>query len=128
VKPYLCPRTAFTLFLFLLVSAQAAPDWRQLREGMTMAEAVKFLGEPLLRCHARGLERWIYDGAGEVIFYGGVRAWTVPSPSPESTARPVESDVLFRKAGASRAFAPPAATPPPASERGNAEGMHFRYR
>jgi len=112
-----------------MVSAQAATHWDQLKVGMSADEALQYVGEPLLRAKARGLERWIYDGAGEVVFYGGpVQAWTVPSPSPLSAAKPVESDVMFRP--------PPrgqrttlVTTPPPATyEQPYSDGSRFRYR
>lgn len=84
-------------FLSLVASAQDANPWDMLKIGMNMDEARRYLGEPLIRTHARGVERWIYDGRGEVVFYSGpLVAWTVASPSAESLARPVILDVIFK--------------------------------
>ena len=115
-------------FLLLLESAHAAADWTQLREGMTRADTSRLLGEPLLRLKARGVERWIYDGSGEVVFYDGpVRAWTVAKPSAASQAKPVESDVMFRPARTQRLL--PIETPAPAyAEPAAVDGSRFRYR
>jgi len=89
--------TALTAFLLAAGLARAADGWTQLKPGMTSDQAIKFLGEPLMRTKARGFERWIYDGNGEVIFMGGpLKSWTVATPSPESEARPIEFDVLMR--------------------------------
>ncbi len=77
--------------------ARGADGWVQLKLGMTSNETMKFLGEPLMRTKARGIERWIYDGGGETVFMGGpLISWTVASPTPESEARSIEYDVLMR--------------------------------
>lgn len=95
---------------------------------MSSAEASRILGEPLLRLKARGVERWIYDGSGEVVFYDGpVRAWTAARPSAASEAKPVESDVMFRPARTQRLL--PIQTPAPAyNESAAVDGSRFRYR
>jgi hypothetical protein len=96
------PRRSFgcallAAFLSLVASAQDANQWDMLKIGMNMEEARRYLGEPLIRTQARGVERWIYDGRGEVVFYSGpLVAWTVASPSAESLARPVVLDVIFK--------------------------------
>ena len=99
-----------------------------MREGMSSSETSRILGEPILRLKGRGVERWIYDGAGEVVFYDGpVRFWTAATPSAESEAKPVASDVMFRPARAQRLL--PIQTPAPASGESTAgEGSRFRYR
>ena len=95
---------------------------------MSSSEASRILGEPLLRLKGRGVERWIYDGAGEVVFYGGpVRFWTAAAPSAESEAKPVDSDVMFRPARTQRLL--PIQPPAPASSGSTgADGSRFRYR
>lgn len=95
---------------------------------MSGAEVVQLLGEPLLRLKGRGVERWTYDGAGEVIFYGGpVKFWTAASPSAESEAKPVESDVMFRPTRPQRLLN--VQTPAPTySDPWASEGSRFRYR
>lgn len=126
------PLSAFCLrlvaFLLLAGSTQAAPQWMRLKVGMSADDIVRFVGEPLMRVKARGLERWIYDGAGEVVFYGGpVKFWTIPSPTPESDAKPVEEDVMFRPARTKRSttIQTPAPTP---YDPAYADGPRFRYR
>jgi len=87
------------LLLGLLAPAlgQAAADWSKLKVGITPEEATKALGEPLLRRNSRGIDVWIYDGSGEVVFAGGpLLGWTLAAPSAESLSRPVERDVIFR--------------------------------
>ena len=50
-----------------------------------------------MRTKARGVERWIYDGSGELVFLGGpLLSWTVATPSPEAASRSIEFDVLMR--------------------------------
>ncbi len=79
------------------VRAATASDWTKLKTGMNSDEAVKQLGQPLMRTSARGVEIWIYDGHGEIVFDGGpLKFWSVAAPSAESLARPVASDVLIR--------------------------------
>ena len=89
------------------------------------------MGEPVaLRLKGRGVERWIYDGAGEVIFYDGpVKFWTAATPSAVvSEAKPVESDVMFRPARTQRLL-PLIQTPPPVSSQPAAyDSPRFRYR
>jgi hypothetical protein len=99
-----------------------------MRVGMSSAETSRLLGEPLLRLKGRGVERWIYDGAGEVVFYDGpVKFWTAATPSAESEAKSVASDVMFRPARTQRLL--PIQTPAPASREATAsEGSRFRYR
>ena len=118
----------FVGFLILLGSVHAAADWTQMRAGLTSAETSRILGQPLLRLKGRGVERWIYDGSGEVVFYDGpVRFWTPATPSAESAAKPVESDVMFRPARAQRLL--PVQTPAPvASEPAVSDSPRFRYR
>jgi hypothetical protein len=94
----------FTLSLpFLLLAGLSFPsaglaDWTCLREGITLEETAEALGQPLIRTYGRGFEVWIYDSRGEVVFAGGERAlgWSLPVPNPESSARPVERDVLLK--------------------------------
>jgi hypothetical protein len=96
---------------------------------MSADDIVRYVGEPLMRVKARGLERWIYDGCGEVVFYGGpVKFWTIPTPSPESEAKPVESDVMFRpppRGARSTTIQTPA---PNSYDPSYADGPRFRYR
>ena len=118
-----------TGFLLLLASAQAEPAWTKLKVGMSSDEALKHLGEPLIRTKARGLERWIYDGSGEVCFYGGpVKFWTVAMPTPESDAKPVDTDVMFRPARVPRFPATQQATSTATVEPAVIDGPRFRYR
>jgi hypothetical protein len=116
-------------FVFLLAAwsglvvaagvARGADGWTQLRPGMTSAEALKFIGEPLMRTKARGVERWIYDGNGEAVFFRGpLMSWTAATPSPESVARPLELDVLMRSARPPSSWTPrPAPAPASTYER-----------
>lgn len=91
------------LACLLTASLSAAGDWAQLKGGMTGAEAVKLLGEPLIRTAGRGFQVWIYDGRGEVVFAGGpLKAWTAAKPTAESLSRPVALDVLIRAARPTR--------------------------
>jgi len=114
--------------MVLLGSVHAAADWTQLKVGMSSAEASRILGQPLLRLKGRGVERWIYDGSGEVVFYDGpVKFWTAATPSAASEAKPVESDVMFRPARTQRLL--PKETPAPvSSEPAATDGPRFRYR
>ena len=93
-------RSTALLFLLALPALPAAAGplaWNGLRPGMSAEEAVAALGEPLIRTSARGLEVWIYDSCGEVVFSGGpVKDWSLPVPNEESAAKPLESDVLIR--------------------------------
>ena len=115
-------------FSLFLGSVDAAADWSQVKVGMSGAEVVRLLGEPLLRLKGRGVERWTYDGAGEVIFYDGpVRFWTAASPSAQSEAKPIESDVMFRPARPLRLLT--TQTPAPTyNEPWASDGSRFRYR
>ena len=99
-----------------------------MRVGMSSSETSRILGEPLLRLKGRGVERWIYDGAGEVVFYDGpVKFWSAAAPSAASEAKPVESDVMFRPARTQRLL--PIQTPAPASSEPVAsDSPRFRYR
>ena len=74
------------------ICARGADKWGHLKSGMSALETVAVLGQsvrllvqssPL----GNGFECWIYDRGAEVVFYGGVIAWTVPSNStaPSST-------------------------------------------
>lgn len=93
------PSRLILLFLGLLVPAfsPGAADWTKVKPGITTFEAAEALGKPLIRSYGRGFQVWIYDGAGEIVFGGGpALGWTVPSPTPESLARPVGLDVLIR--------------------------------
>ena len=56
-----------------------ADGWTKLKLGMTVEDAEAALGAPLIRNEGRGFERWVYDGRAEVLFYGGVIAWTAPA-------------------------------------------------
>lgn len=60
-------------------SLRGVDGWTQLKLGMTAEAAEAALGAPLIRNEGRGFERWIYDGRAEVLFYGGVIAWTAPA-------------------------------------------------
>jgi hypothetical protein len=115
-------------FLLLASTVKAAPQWARLKVGMSADEIVQFVGEPLMRVKARGLERWIYDGCGEVVFFGGpVKFWTIPSPSAESEAKPIESDVLFRPSRPQRST--PIQTPAPVYlDPSFSDTVRFRYR
>jgi hypothetical protein len=93
---------------------------------MSTEEAISALGQPLIRTSARGLDVWIYDSCGEVVFAGGpVKAWSTPVPNAASAAKPLESDLLIRPAprflpqrnAASRTAAPAEAV----------RGTEFRY-
>ncbi|HWA27962.1 MAG TPA: hypothetical protein VG734_20085 [Lacunisphaera sp.] len=87
------------LLLVLIVPAMSrgAADWKKLKTGVTATQAADLLGEPLIRTYGRGIQVWIYDGRGEIMFAGGpALGWTVPAPSAESLSRPVALDVLIR--------------------------------
>lgn len=125
---------ASVTFMLVLGSAHAESGWSKLRVGMSGAEALKHLGQPLFRNKARGLERWIYDGGGEVVFFGGpMRSWTVAAPAPDSQAKPLDTDVLMRPYRPTRWISEqgqyssslPAET---VSERGSGSDTGFRYR
>jgi hypothetical protein len=62
--------------------ARGADGWERLKLGMTTEDAEAMLGAPLIRNQGKGFEKWIYDGRAEVLFYGGVIAWTAPASSP----------------------------------------------
>jgi hypothetical protein len=70
------------LSLLLSVPARGADGWARLKLGMTAEEAEAALGAPLIRNEGRGFELWIYDSRAEVVFYGGIVAWTAPSSAP----------------------------------------------
>lgn len=108
--------------------AAPAPDWTKVKVGMNSEEAVKELGEPLIRTYGRGIEVWIYDGRGEALFTGGpLKSWTAGSPTPESIARPASDDVLIRPVRRlPLRLAPIAALPARIEEP--ADGTRFRYR
>jgi hypothetical protein len=99
-----------------IVQAQAttATDWTKLKSGMDVDEAARQLGQPLIRTTGRGVEIWIYDGRGEVVFDGGpLKSWSVATPSAESLARPVSSDIsLPATARRKMRLAPVQALPP----------------
>jgi hypothetical protein len=79
--------------------SHAAVDWTKIKTGITPLEAAEALGKPLIRTKGHGIQLWIYDGCGEIVFVGGAAlGWTQPSPTQESLSRPVEQDVLLRPA------------------------------
>jgi hypothetical protein len=115
------------LVIFPASGLAEQPDWTGLRPGLAMEEVVRRLGEPLLRTRARGFDRLVYDGRGEVLFSGGpLTAWTAGTPSAESLARPAELDVLLRPVRAP-APAKPLYLPPPEYYR-EVSSTRFRYR
>jgi hypothetical protein len=129
VNPLLASLIRLVGFLLLLTAAHAGPEWHQLKVGMSRAETLKYLGQPLIRTKARGFERWIYDGSGEVFFTGGpVKFWTVPNPTPESDAKPVEEDVMFRPPPVPRFPATYQTAPPVTAQPTVTDGSRFRYR
>jgi hypothetical protein len=87
----------FAAFLGLVVvqaHATTVSDWTKLKGGMNGDEATRQLGQPLIRTTGRGVEIWIYDGCGEAVFDGGpLKSWRAATPSAESLARPVSSDI-----------------------------------
>ncbi len=94
------PYVRASLILLGLIAPAVCPgtsDWSKVRTGITAATAAEALGRPLIRTYGRGIEVWIYDGCGEIMFAGGpALGWSLPVPNPESAARPVEQDVLLR--------------------------------
>jgi hypothetical protein len=88
---------AIVILLGLSTSAVMAADWTRIKAGVTQEQTTEALGTPLIRTYGRGFEVWIYDSQGEVVFGGGpALGWTPPVPNPESSARPVERDVLIK--------------------------------
>ena len=70
------------LGLLVSVPVPGADGWARLKPGMTTEEAEAALGAPLIRNEGRGFELWIYDSRAEVVFYGGIVAWTAPASAP----------------------------------------------
>jgi len=68
-----------SLAVLLPFVAAGAETWERLKLGMTTDEASSVLGEPLIRNEGNGFTLWIYDNGSEVVFYGGVIAWTAPA-------------------------------------------------
>src|SRR5450432_1350905 len=90
------------LRLLLLVAFQpalagGADRWAQIKAGMSSADTVKMLGEPLVRSQGKGFELWIYDRGAEVVFYGDIIAWTAPAGSA-APASANESWAFFQAA------------------------------
>ncbi len=125
-RPVLC---SWAALLAADVSAVAAPDWTKVKAGMNGDEAVKLLGQPLLRTAARGFDVWIYDGRGEMIFSGGpLKAWTMGAPTAESLARPVTQDVMFRASHRSvRRLPPTPSLPAPIRTYQEISTTRFRF-
>lgn len=74
-----------------------ASDWSKVKPGLTPEQALDALGVPMMRRYNRGIDVWIYDSMGEVVFAGGTMfGWSLPTANPESEARSVETDVVFR--------------------------------
>ena len=69
------------LLACLPVLAGGAERWADVKPGMSADETTTALGRPLIRNGGKGFELWIYDQGAEVVFYGGVIAWTVPAGS-----------------------------------------------
>jgi hypothetical protein len=114
--------------LLFHATGSAAPDWSQVKAGMSGDEAAKALGPPLLRTTARGFEVWVYDGRGEIVFRDGpLQAWTKGAPTPESLARPVDRDVLMHpvRRVAARRLTPTQSLP--ARTYQEISTTHFRY-
>jgi hypothetical protein len=92
-----CLLTVSLLGLIVPCASQGASDWSQVKSGLTPEQALAALGEPLMRRTNRGIDVWIYDSHGEIVFAGGpLFGWSLPVPNPESEARPIEGDVLFK--------------------------------
>jgi hypothetical protein len=111
-RPLIC--AAFAGLAVVQAHATTASDWTKLKSGMNVAEATRQLGQPLIRTAGRGVEIWIYDGRGEAVFDGGpLKSWSVATPSAESLARPVSSDIsLPATARRKTRLAPVQALPP----------------
>ncbi len=94
------PRSLVVFALLLLIlpcASQGAGDWSQVKSGLTPEQAITALGEPLMRRTNRGIDVWVYDSGGEIVFAGGpLFGWSLPVPNPESEARPIDGDVLFK--------------------------------
>lgn len=108
------------------VAARAGQEWSQLKVGMPPADAIKHLGEPLIKTNGRGFEVWYYDGRGEVQFAGSLKAWTNATPTTESLARPVTQDVLIK--AAPRRRLPSSFSLPPVDAFREVSSTRFRYR
>lgn len=125
------------LFLFTLLSlgssipALGADGWGQLKLGMTAEDAEAVLGAPLIRNQGKGFEKWVYDGRAEVLFYGGVIAWTAPGATSAAHS-PVEVWQFYQaipdrpRDPIPLRLAPP--PPPQAAPAGQDFGSSFRYR
>jgi len=122
------PRVLFALAVLCaaLTRVHAAAEWDKLKAGMASDAALKELGEPLIRTYGRGFEVWIYDGKGEALFTGSLKAWTVAKPSAESLSRPIALDVLIKARPRIR-LAPLQALPQPI-QLPEANTTRFRYR
>ena len=116
-----------------LFAAQAfalgVPDWTKIKAGLNGDEAMKLLGQPLLRTTGRGFDVWIYDGHGEVVFAGGpLKGWTVATPTAESLARPIAQDVLIRAVRRpTRTRLAPVQALPVVQTSQEISATHFRY-
>jgi hypothetical protein len=96
---------AFLLSLSFAAAARAGSGWAQLKAGMSYAEAVTALGQPLLRSKGREFELWIYDRGAEVVYFRGtVVAWTAPNGAAVLGGEQIDLRGVFQRA---------AATPPP---------------
>lgn len=77
------PLTLIAVSLGLLVGisseARAASPWAELRAGISGEATAEIIGQPLLSTRGRGIEVWIYDHCGEVVFQNGsLLCWSVP--------------------------------------------------
>jgi len=72
------PVASFFCALLLGTNGLWAADWSALKIGMTPAETMGALGEPLIRTSGQGFDIWIYDNQAEAVFYGPLVGWTSP--------------------------------------------------
>lgn len=77
------------LLTALSLRAENDAAWKQLKLGMSAADAIAALGEPVQRSKGRGFETWTYDRGAEVLIFGdgAVVGWTIPSDLGNQPAR-----------------------------------------
>ena len=71
----------------LAAAARAAGPWDDLRPGMSQAQVLRLVGNPLIATRGHGYVRWSFDALGDVTFYRGqLVSWTAPRPGPAQTS------------------------------------------
>lgn len=90
----------------------AADAWTQVKAGMTKAETLATLGQPLITSKGRQFELWIYDSGAEVVcLRGSVVAWTPPVGSEASEGRELDLRGVITPIDVAPARLAPVATP-----------------